>query len=72
MSQKTIDSTLVHFGIRKDDLQLIETIAHQHGLNPEWVKGLLGSYQSASTGEKPLDDAALKKLLDKELQNINN
>ena len=70
MAIKSIDTTFVKYGIRKDDLQLIETLCHEHGLNPEWVEGLLEAFQNASTLDKPLDDAGLKKLLDKELQKI--
>lgn len=70
MSKKSIDATFVHYGIRKDDLQLIETLCAQHELNSDWVKGLLESYQTAATQDKALDDGGFKKLLDKELQKI--
>lgn len=70
MAGKSIDTTFVKFGIRKDDLQLIETLCHEYALSPEWVQGLLEAFQNASTSDKPLDDAGLKKLLDKELQKI--
>jgi hypothetical protein len=70
MSKKSIDQTFVKYNIRKEDLQLIETLCAQHDLSSEWVKGLLESFQTAATQDKPLDDAGLKKLLDKELQKI--
>jgi hypothetical protein len=70
MAKKFIDTNFVRFGIRKDDLQLIETLCHEYQLSPEWVEGLLEAFQSASTMDKPLDDSGLKKLLDKELQKI--
>ncbi|SOD82767.1 hypothetical protein [Spirosoma fluviale] len=36
--KKGLDATFVHYGIRKDDLPLIEAICHQHGIDFDWLQ----------------------------------
>ncbi len=36
--KKGIDATFVHYGIRKDDLPLIETVCAAHNLDFDWLK----------------------------------
>ncbi len=36
--KKGLDATFVHYGIRKDDLPLIETICQQHNIDFDWLK----------------------------------
>ncbi len=36
--KKGLDATFVHYGIRKDDLPLIEAICQQHDIDFDWLK----------------------------------
>jgi hypothetical protein len=38
MANKGLDTTFVHFGIRKEDMNLIEALCTEHQLDFDWVK----------------------------------
>ena len=38
MANKGLDTTFVHFGIRKEDMNLIEALCPEHQLDFDWVK----------------------------------
>ena len=38
MAKKGLDTTFLHYGIRKEDMSLIETLCIEHKLEFEWVK----------------------------------
>ena len=71
MSRKGLDSLFVHYGIRKDDMTMIEQLCEKYEIDPEWVKEyLLKSFHEKKIKNEDLDEKALKKLLEKALQKI--
>ena len=38
MAKKGLDTTFLHYGIRKEDISLIETLCTRHQLEFDWVK----------------------------------
>ena len=38
MANKGLDTTFVHFGIQKEDMNLIEALCPEHQLDFDWVK----------------------------------
>ena len=38
MAKKGLDTTFVHYGIRKEDMDLISVLCTEHQLEFEWVK----------------------------------
>lgn len=38
MAKKGLDTTFLHYGIRKEDITLIETLSINHQLDFDWVK----------------------------------
>jgi len=38
MAKKGLDTTFVHYGIRKEDINLIEALCVGHKLDFDWVK----------------------------------
>lgn len=38
MAKKGLDTTFVHYGIRKEDMDLIEVLCTEHKLDFDWVK----------------------------------
>lgn len=71
MARKGLDTTFIHYGIRKDDMSLIETLATNHQLDFDWVKEeLLKEFHDKKISNKDLDEKTIEKLIDKALQKI--
>jgi len=69
--QKGLDSTFVQYGIRADDLRLIETLALEHGLDFEWVQQeLLRAFHEARNRTHDLGEADVEKLIEKALTKL--
>lgn len=69
--QKGLDSTFVQYGIRADDLRLIETLATEHGLDFEWVQQeLLRALHEARNRSYELSEGDVEKLIEKALTKI--
>lgn len=72
MAKKGLDSTFLHYGIRRDDMAIIETLCTKHELNFEWVKeDLLRAYHERKISNQNLDDKAVERMIEKALQKIN-
>ena len=69
MAQIGIDYAFLHYGVRQDDLDVIETLAVEQGLNPEGVTELLKNYNSLKVERGEIDLRDLKRFLS---QNINS
>ncbi|WP_288955754.1 DNA modification system-associated small protein [uncultured Polaribacter sp.] len=71
MSKKGLDSTFLHFGIRKEDIQLIETICEKHELDFDWVKDfLIKQFHEKKIRNQEIDDKTVSQIIDKALQKI--
>ena len=72
MAKKGLDSTFLHYGIRRDDMAIIESLCTKHDLNFEWIKeDLLKAYHERKISNQNLDDKAVERMIDKALQKIN-
>lgn len=70
--KKGLDAQFVHYGIRKDDMRLIEELCRQHDLDFDWLReDVLKRYhedriqQGDGFGEK-----AVEKLIEKAVAKI--
>ncbi|MAM29315.1 MAG: hypothetical protein CMC13_09855 [Flavobacteriaceae bacterium] len=71
MSKKGLDTLFVHYGIRKEDMQVIETLCNQFEVDFDWLKeNVLKTYHENKIKNEELDEKSLKKLLEKSLQKI--
>ncbi len=71
MNRKTLDTTFIHYGIRRDDMRLIETLCTQHDLEPDWVReDLLKEFHTRKVKDEEIGEKALERLIDKALQKI--
>lgn len=71
MAKKGLDTTFIHYGIRKEDMSLIETLCTQNNLEFDWVKEeLLKEFHEKKISNHDMDDKILEKLIDKALQKI--
>lgn len=71
MAKKGLDTTFLHYGIRKEDINLIETLSTNHNLDFDWVKeDLLKEFHERKIRNQEIDEKAIEKIIDKALQKI--
>lgn len=71
MGKKGLDTLFVHYGVRKEDMQVIEALCNELDIDPEWLKEyILKAFHEKKIKNEDLDEKALKKLLEKALQKI--
>ena len=71
MAKKGLDSMFLHYGIRKEDISLIETLCTQHQLEFDWVKeDLLKEFHERKIRNLALDEKSIEKVIEKALQKI--
>ncbi len=68
---KGLDGNFLNYGIRKEDMEVIATLAEKHKLMPEWIEEeVLKQYHSAKTNDLDVDDATVEKIIEKALKKI--
>lgn len=73
MSKKGLDTLFVHYGIRKEDIAIIEALCHEFDLDPDWVKeDLLKVYHEHKIKNHDIDEKSLIKIIEKALLKIKN
>jgi hypothetical protein len=71
MAKKGLDITFVHYGIRKEDINLIEALCTEHQLDFDWVKeDLLKEFHEKKIRNQEMDDKGIEKIIEKALQKI--
>ena len=71
MAKKGLDTTFLHYGIRKEDMSLIEALCTEHQLEFEWVRDeLLKEYHEKKIRNQDIDEKSLEKVIDKALSKI--
>jgi hypothetical protein len=71
MAKKGLDTTFVHYGIRKNDMDLIDTLCREHQLDFDWVKEeILKEFHEKKIRNQDVDDKTIEKILDKGLSKI--
>lgn len=68
---KGLDRTFVAYGIRQEDLNLIETLCTQHQLDFSWIQDeLLKAYHDARIRDRDLDTKGVEKLIERALTRL--
>ncbi|WP_247236434.1 DNA modification system-associated small protein [Telluribacter sp. SYSU D00476] len=71
MAKKGLDTTFIHYGIRKGDMSLIETLSTQHQLEYDWVReDLLKEFHEKRISNQDLNEKAIERLIEKALLKI--
>ncbi len=71
MSKKGLDTLFVHYGIRREDMQVIEALCTEYEVDFDWLQeDILKLYHEKKIRNEDLDEKALKKVLEKALQKI--
>jgi len=61
----------VHYGIRKEDIDMISVLCTEHQLEFEWVKEeLLKEFHERKIRNQDLDEKSLEKIIEKALSKI--
>ena len=68
---KGIDPKFVHYGIRKDDLYMIEAICDAEGIDFEWLsEDILKAYHAKKVDAIEIDDATTEDIIRAAIQKI--
>ena len=69
---KGVDGAFLHYGIRTEDMQIIESIAIKHGLDFEWIKTwILKEYHTRRVNNEELTDHLVDDVIKSALRQIN-
>jgi len=69
--RKGIDSTFLHYGIRREDMEVIELACQENGIDEEWMKeSILKAYHEERNNQNLLDDKTLSKIIKKALKEL--
>lgn len=69
--KKGIDSTFLHYGIRREDMEVIEAACQENGIDEEWMKeSILKMYHEERNNQNTLDEKALGKIIKKALKEL--
>ncbi len=69
--KKGIDSTFLHYGIRREDMEVIEAACQENGIDEEWMKeSFLKAYHEERNNQNNLDEKALGKIIKKALKEL--
>ncbi|GAB2606016.1 DNA modification system-associated small protein [Spirosoma areae] len=69
--KKGLDRTFVAYGIRSEDLNLIETLCTQHQLDFDWLQEeILKAYHDARIRDRDLDMKGVEKLIERALTRL--
>jgi len=71
MTKKGLDTTFVHYGIRKVDMDLIEILCNEHKLEYDWIKeDLLKAFHERKIRNQELNEKGIEKIIEKALLKI--
>ena len=71
--KKSLDRTFLHYGIRQEDMQLIESACQTEGIDADWLKDcILKPFQEErnNQNEPNLEEKKVQKILKKALKEI--
>jgi len=69
--RKGIDSTFLHFGVRKEDMALIEQSCQETDIDAEWLKEyILKPYNEERNNQNVVEEKKLAKIVKKALKNL--
>lgn len=68
---KGIDQKFVHYGIRRDDLAMIEAICTAEGIDFDWLsEEILKAYHAKKVDAIEIDDASTEDIIRTAIQRI--
>lgn len=69
--RKGIDSTFLHYGVRNEDMAMIEQSCQDSDINADWLKdNILKPYNEERNNQNVVEEKKLIKILKKALKNL--
>ncbi len=69
--KKGIDRTFLHYGVRGEDMALIEQTCQDSDIDAEWLKeNILKPYNEERNNQNVVEEKKLTKILKKALKNL--
>lgn len=71
MMNKGLDTLFMHYGIRREDMEIIRTVCEKHEVDFEWFKDeILKQYHEMRMKNEGIESHSLQKLIEKALNTI--
>lgn len=68
---KGLDRVFLHYGVRKEDMALIEQSCRDNDIDEEWLKEhILKPYNEERNNQNVVEEKKLMKILKKALKNV--
>ncbi len=68
---KGLDTIFIHYGIRKEDMEIIKNMCEEQQLDFEWLKeNILKEYHSLKINNDDIDSKKIEKIIEKALNKI--
>lgn len=68
--KKGLDRTFLHYGIRQEDMNIIEEAARNADIDPDWLKETILKPYNEARNEEAIDEKKLRKILNNALKKI--
>lgn len=69
--KKSVDSTFLHYGVRQEDMELIEQSCRDNDIDAEWMKqSILKPYHEERNNQNFVEDKKVAKILKKALKEL--
>ena len=63
---KTLDTVFIHYGIRGEDMKIIEQLCQAQDVDFEWLQeSVLKNYHSLKTNNEEIDTKKVEKMIEK-------
>lgn len=70
MMNKGLDSSFMHYGIRREDMEIIKRICEKHEVNFDWFKDeVLREYHESRMKNEALEPIDVQRLIEKAINN---
>ena len=71
MINKGLDSAFIHYGIRKEDMEIIQNLTEEQGLDFEWLQeNILKEFHNLKINNEDIDSKKIEKTIEKALNKI--
>lgn len=71
MINKGLDSAFIHYGIRKEDMEIIQNLTEEHGLDFDWLQeNILKEFHNLKINNEDVDSKKIEKIIEKALNKI--
>lgn len=68
---KGLDTAFIHYGIRKEDMDIIKNLTEEQGLDFEWLQeNILKEFHNLKINNEDIDNKKIEKIIEKALNKI--